>query len=178
MPSGSPIIFLLWGHYFDEVVAAIFVSELRQAGLCVKVLGLEGRPLVGMRGLVLTPDLSLGQLPRFLQRTFAIIVPCALEQLLHYAHDPRLVDFFQEAQHRQVHFVISHRLSTAAAGNRALAAVALALPISSCLAYPDLPYLVPFVHTLASHFQSGKPPPDSGQEPPDCNMSSTTLPVT
>jgi len=170
MPSGSPIIFLLWGHYFDEIVAAIFVSELRQAGLCVKVLGLEGRPLVGVRGLVLTPDLSLGQLPRFLQRTFAIIVPCALEQLLHYAHDPRLVHFFQEAQRRQVHFVTSHRLSTAAAGNRDLAAVALALPIPSCLAYPDLPYLVPFVRTLASHFQSGKPPPDSGQEHSDGNL--------
>ena len=36
-------IFVLWGNGFDEAMTAIFVTELRRAGLRVKVVGLTQR---------------------------------------------------------------------------------------------------------------------------------------
>ena len=68
MSKTTSTIFVLWGHHFDEAVTAIFVTELRTAGVRVKVVGLEARTSAGAHGLSLVPDLALGQLPRLAQR--------------------------------------------------------------------------------------------------------------
>lgn len=36
------MIFVLWAANFDEAAASVFVSELRNAGLRVQVVGLHG----------------------------------------------------------------------------------------------------------------------------------------
>lgn len=149
MLNGSPIIFLLWGHHFDEAVAAIFVGELRKAGLCVKVVGLEGRPTAGAHGLMVTPDLPLGQIPRLAQRGQAIIIPCPLTRLLRYAHDPRLAHFLQEAQHRQACFIMHQGACDEPTVCQWAETMNLLLPIAPLVVYPDCLHLVSFVRTLA-----------------------------
>jgi hypothetical protein len=56
----SDLILLLWSDRFDEAATAIFATELRQAGLAVKVVGLAGHQAAGSSGLVLGADLTLG----------------------------------------------------------------------------------------------------------------------
>ncbi len=36
-------VFVLWGEQFDELAAVVFVTELRDIGLCVKIVGLTLR---------------------------------------------------------------------------------------------------------------------------------------
>lgn len=156
MHHGPPIIFLLWGRHFDEIDAVIFVSELRAAGLCVKVVGLEGRPTAGAHGLVIAPDVALSQLPRLAPRAAGIVMPCCLDRMLHYAHDPRLVHFLQEAQRRQVCFLVRHSELVAAQEQSWAPALQLGWPLAPFLAYPGYQDLLAFVHTLATHVRLGK----------------------
>lgn len=157
MRHESPIIFLLWGRHFDEIDAVIFVSELRTAGLCVKVVGLEGRPTAGAYGLVITPDLALGQLSSLAQQAIAIVLPCSLDRMLHYAHDPRLVYFLQEAQRRQVCFIVRHSELIAAEDQLWARTLQLVWPFVPLIAYPGYQELFTFVHILATHVRLGKP---------------------
>lgn len=96
MPKGGRYIFVLWGDYFDEAAAAIFVTELRRAGLRVKVVGLTQRPISGAHGLVLTPDLSLAQALPLAKQALGLIIPCALSVAQQLWHDPRLADFITQ----------------------------------------------------------------------------------
>ncbi len=59
MPRTQDYVFVLWGDRFEEVAATIFVAELRQAGLRVKVVSLTRRRVNGGHGLALLPDLTL-----------------------------------------------------------------------------------------------------------------------
>ena len=49
-------VFVLWGAQFDEAPATVFVSELRNAGINVKVVGLHGQHITGAHGISLKPD--------------------------------------------------------------------------------------------------------------------------
>ena len=55
-------VFVLWGKGFYEASATIFVTELRRAGLRVKVVGLTQRRTSGAFGLALVPDVTLDQI--------------------------------------------------------------------------------------------------------------------
>lgn len=153
MPNRSPIIFLLWGRHFEEAVAAIFVTELRAAGLCVKVVGLTGRATAGAHGLLLTPDLSLGQIPRLAQRALAVIIPCPLDRLLCYATDPRLGQFLQEAHHRQALFIVPDSVSNPERATQPPQTRAMLPAVATLTAYPDLINLAPFVRNLADRLR-------------------------
>lgn len=142
MSNASPIIFVLWGHCFDESAAVIFTTELRRQGLCVKIVGLEGRPTAGACGLVLTPDLVLGQIPRLAQRVTCVIVPAPLESLLHFGDDPRLTCFLQEAVHRDICFIVSADAVSCQANTPLTAA--------QVFEYPARGHLVAFASALAN----------------------------
>ncbi|MEZ4660499.1 MAG: hypothetical protein R2911_23325 [Caldilineaceae bacterium] len=94
----SQYIFVLWGSNFNEAVAAIFVTELRQAGLRVKVVGLDGELPVGSHGLALSPDMPLSKALPLAGRTLCVIAPCDAQQWRHIQHDPRLTDFLAQVQ--------------------------------------------------------------------------------
>lgn len=96
MSKGGRYIFVLWGDYFDEMAAVTFVSELRQAGLRVKVVGLTQRPISGANGLVLTPDLGLAQALPLAKQALGLIMPCPLNVVQQLWHDPRLADFIAQ----------------------------------------------------------------------------------
>ena len=96
--AASQYIFVLWGSNFNEAVAAIFVTELRQAGLRVKVVGLDGELPVGSHGLALSPDMPLSQALPLASRALCVIAPCDAQQWRHIQHDPRLTDFLVQVQ--------------------------------------------------------------------------------
>jgi hypothetical protein len=97
MSRSQFVVFVLWSHYFEEAPAVLFITELRQAGLCVKVVGLRGAQAPGVHGVVLQPDLTLGQALRLVQRASCVVLPCPAKRIRALQNDPRLLEFFQQA---------------------------------------------------------------------------------
>jgi hypothetical protein len=106
MPKPTPYIFILWADHFEEVVATIFVTELRQAGLLVKVVSLNRLPTPGAHGLALVPDMTLDQALPLAAQTTCLVIPSPLRTLQHLKRDPRLSRFFSLAQANQAKFII------------------------------------------------------------------------
>jgi len=91
-------IFVVWGQQFDEAAATIFVTTLRQAGLRVKVVGLDGTLPVGMNGLALAPDIPLSKALPFASRAACIIMPCQASRWPWLQQDPRLLELLVKSQ--------------------------------------------------------------------------------
>jgi len=149
MSTARTYIFVMWGRNFEEASATIFVTELRQAGLCVKVVGLDGRYTAGEHGLALVPDLTLGQALPLAQRALCVIVPCSGAWCQRLHNDPRIIDFFQRAHGSHAQFVVGSldgRLLTPRTEPTALASQPVAVDVT---AYPPGDALPPFVRNLA-----------------------------
>jgi hypothetical protein len=105
-------IFVLWGESFDEAIATIFITELRKAGLRVKLLCLSGQRAAGMHGLQLGCDVSLTQALPLVADTLCVVVPCSAGSLRRFANDPRLVDFLVDAQQHGARLIVGQGLDT------------------------------------------------------------------
>jgi putative intracellular protease/amidase len=144
MPKSKDYVFVLWGSEFEEMTATIFVTELRRAGLWVKVVGLTRRRSNGVCGLALVPDLTLEEALPLACHTICVVIPCGWPNLKRLKNDPRLPDFFDQAHTNQAKFVIGPL--------READLVKLKLfPITSdnVMVYPHQEDLVGFVHELA-----------------------------
>ena len=139
MPRYSDYVFVLWGEEFEEAVAAIFVTELREAGLRVKLVGLTPPYIRGAHGLVLVPDLTLDQALPLAARTICLVIPHTSPGLKRLKNDPRLRKFFEAASAHQTRFVIG-------AGNGA--ELGLGAP-DRVMVYPEREDIVEFARTLA-----------------------------
>jgi putative intracellular protease/amidase len=106
MSQSDENIFVLWGSGFDETTATIFITELRRAGLHVKLVGLTQRRSNGAYGLALVPDLTVEQILPFADRTTCMIVPYTSIGNKRLRNDPRLSEFFERAHANQAQFVI------------------------------------------------------------------------
>ena len=62
---------------FEETEAVVILSSLRQAGLCVKSVGLTSGLISGAHGILLMPDLTLTDLGDLSAVTYvnAVILP-------------------------------------------------------------------------------------------------------
>ena len=105
MSQSAEYIFVLWGSGFDEATATIFITELRRAGLHVKLVGLTQRRSNGAYGLALVPDLTLEQVLPLAGRTRCMIVPYTSTGNKRLRNDPRLNEFFERAHANQARFV-------------------------------------------------------------------------
>jgi hypothetical protein len=100
-------LFVLWGEGFDETITTVFVTELREVGLLVKVVGLSARHTSGARGLVLVPDLTMEQALPLAGQAIAVIVPTsALQSHASLNSDPRVPLFLAEAETNRATFVL------------------------------------------------------------------------
>ena len=106
MSQFDECIFVLWGSGFDEAIATIFITELRRAGLPVKLVGLTQRRSNGAYGLALVPDLTLEETLPLADRTVCMIVPYTSTGNKRLRNDPRLSEFFERAHANQAQFVI------------------------------------------------------------------------
>lgn len=96
--------YVLWGKYFDDLLAAIFASALRQAGWRTRMIGLQGATHTGRHGNTLVADTSLGKVLRSSEAAVCVVAPCAPEQL-DTQRDSRLGEFLERANRDQAVFV-------------------------------------------------------------------------
>lgn len=107
MSKSNSYIFVLWGEWFEEAAAAIFVTQLREAGLRVKVVGLTPHRISGSHGLVLVPDLTLDQALPLAAQAACLVIPHSAYGLKQLKNDPRLRDFFGQALANQARLVLA-----------------------------------------------------------------------
>lgn len=101
-------IFVLWSESFDEASAVIFITELRDAGLRVKVVGPTSRPVAGVHGLALVTDLTMEQaLPLTKQPVRWVILPCGAVGGQRLSNDPRVRTFLLQAHQHGACFITS-----------------------------------------------------------------------
>ena len=97
MSKSKQYTFVLWGNGFEESMAAVFISELRQANRRVKLVGLTQRPTRGAYGLSFTPDISLDQALSLAASAVWVVIPSRSASFGPLLADPRLPAFFQAA---------------------------------------------------------------------------------
>ncbi len=99
--------FVLWADRFDETLAALFVAELRKAGLRVKLVSLAGQPSSGAYGLTLVPDLTLEQALPLAQNAGCVVIPCGASGLKRLKNDPRVQEFLSQTHKAHATFIVS-----------------------------------------------------------------------
>lgn len=137
-------VFVLWADHFDAAAAAIFVTELREAGLTVKLLGPASHRSSGSHGLALVPDLTLDQAMPLATQARCLVVPAALPAVQALGNDPRWQRFFTAAKANQALVVLDP--STAPDVTSQLAG---APALERVLIYPPDTELLAFVRELA-----------------------------
>ncbi len=137
-------IFVLWGNDFEEAAASIFVSELREAGLRVKVVGLTAQRINGCHGLGLIPDMTLEQALPLASQTRCLIIPNTATSLKRLENDPRLRNFCDQAQANEAMFVIGdlHQIESMDLGF-------FSGTFPELVTYPDGEELVTFAREMA-----------------------------
>ena len=137
MTDTQKFILILWAHHFDEITAAISVTELRRLDWTVRVVGLTGRRNRGWGGLDILPDMMLESSRKLLNDTAAIIVPCENSswQILH--RDPRLVEFLADLGQSRIPLLVSSTVENTAEIQAATAPI---------LTYPGPAELAKFLH--------------------------------
>ena len=149
MSSSQDYIFVLWGDGFDEAVATIFITELREAGFPVRVVGLTPRKLSGAHGLVLVSDLTLDQALSLASQVVCLIVPSASRWGERYKNDPRVPELFNRANANLAKFVMRGFTETMQ--------ISWGLPVLSkenVMEYPDVTNLIEFARHMASLLSS------------------------
>jgi transcriptional regulator GlxA family with amidase domain len=141
-------IFVLWGDQFEALAATAFVTELREAGLKVKLVSFDRARITGNHGLTLVPDLTLEQILPLASKTISVIIPSGSLGAKLLENDPRLADFFRQAHSSGAQFVIGQ------ASN--LTNMNFFPPsIDNITTYPDREDLIPFARQLATSLSAG-----------------------
>ena len=140
-------IAVLWGENFDEKAATIFVTELRAAGLWVKIVGLNPLPISGSHGMVIVPDFTLDEALAAAQEVIGVIIPYASPGIKRLRNDPRLRMFCERAVKNEAGFVIG-LLDEGDIGDLAL----FPNGTSNLVSYPIRENLVKFGRDLAKMF--------------------------
>lgn len=104
-----PCVLVLWGDYFDEVAATIFIATLRQAGLAVRVVGVHGLWAAGRNGLMLQADISLSEVKPLLDRVTCLVLPCSRAAVKRLENDPRIHELFISIAHNRARMVVQDR---------------------------------------------------------------------
>jgi hypothetical protein len=99
-------IYVLWHIHYNEVMAAIFLVHLRNAGLCARLVGLRGDRQPGRYGVTLAADISLGEVLRLHTPILGIVAPCAPGAFDSSEPDPRVGELLARAQAQQAVFVV------------------------------------------------------------------------
>lgn len=107
-------ILVLWSYRSDEVTTVTLVSRLRDAGLRVKLIGLDGRSCAGRVGLVLKADRTLAEWlttakvggAQSSEQLTGLILPFDEATLQRFAHDERFLRLLHYAQQEQALMIL------------------------------------------------------------------------
>jgi hypothetical protein len=143
MVKSQEYILVLLSEHYEELVATILTTILREAGLRVKVVGITAKKIRGRHGMVIVPDLTLDQAVRLAPRVQGIVMPCDVDGLRLVRNDPRLSSLFLSATGNHALFILGeHNLE-------ALHTLNL-FPASATFApYPEQEDLLNFAHDIA-----------------------------
>lgn len=154
-------ILVFWGKDFDEAAATLFVTILRQAGLRVKVVGVDGQNSGGANGLALVPDLTLSQAQALTAPIRSVVLPCDSNHWVQLFDDPRVEEFIQHAQRLGTQVVVQGQQHLADNQNvqtkRPLynsPPCNLPMSMDFAVGYPKQEELIPFIRSLAAEFAS------------------------
>jgi len=107
---------IFWGNLYDENVATIFASRLRAAGLCVKIVGIDGLHAKGKNGITLQADLCVSEIGNLASQTQCVVLPCDITGYQKFEKDPQIQRFFTELRgaihvaNPNLTFVVNHGL--------------------------------------------------------------------
>jgi len=91
---------------FEEITTIVTISALRQAGLCIKSVGLTSSFVNGAHGVEVMPDLSITDFPQLINTTpiNLVILPEGKQALARLETDPRVHQLLRQvvAQQGQV----------------------------------------------------------------------------
>lgn len=90
MSAAQREVWVLWAERFDEATAALFVTEMRAAGLRTRLVSLGGRVAAGSHGLALVADWSLEEALAHRQDVACLVIPAAKEGWQRLTNDPRV----------------------------------------------------------------------------------------
>jgi hypothetical protein len=102
--------YVLWGEYYDDLLATVFASALRQGGWRTRLIGLRGATHTGCYGNTLVADVALGEALRNKESIICLVAPCAPEQL-DTRGDSRLAELLERAQRDGAAFVAKQRIA-------------------------------------------------------------------
>jgi len=142
--KNSDYVFILWGDKFEEAEAAIFATELRRTGLCVKLIGLAGQRSTGVHGLVLLSDMTLGEALPLAHKAICVVIPCNAATAKRIENDPRILDFFQQANLNGAQFIMKQVDAIAEPF-----AAKLLIPTDSIMTYAEDDELTGFARHIA-----------------------------
>lgn len=109
-------VFILWGEDFFESNAIIFATMLREAGICVKLVGVHGLQAAGRNRILIQADLAVTAAINLAERACVIILPCSQTALRRLGNDPRLHQLFQQATANGAYFLVSPDIATTTNG--------------------------------------------------------------
>ena len=106
---------------FEETEVVVVISSLRQAGLCVKSVGLTSGLISSIHGVEFMPDLTLANLDRFAETTFIsmVILPGGRLGISRLEADPRVHKLLRQVVAQEGQIAISPE------GSQVLRAVAV-----------------------------------------------------
>lgn len=145
MPKTKDYIFVLWDQGFDERVATIFVTTLRDAGLLVKVVGLTVHQIRGARGLALTPDLPLDQALSLMPQVICLIIPTNFRGHKRFEIDPRIDALFERVQAQGIKVVMGQ----GGDGGQTRSWLPPAVQ-ANAIVYPEIENLIEFVQGMTA----------------------------
>ena len=107
--KAGPCVLVLWGEYFDEVAATIFIATLRQAGVAVRVVGVHGLLAAGRNGLLLHADIVLSEVKPLIDRVTCLVLPCSRAAVKRLENDPRIHELFASVADNGAKMVVHDR---------------------------------------------------------------------
>lgn len=107
--KAAPCILVLWGEYFDEVAATIFIVTLRQAGLAVRVVGVHGLLAAGRNGLLLHADIALSEVKAFIDQVTCLVLPCSQAAIKRLENEPRMHELLAGAAQNGAKMIVHDR---------------------------------------------------------------------
>jgi|GEM_PF-1010459 len=151
MAKNSECILVFWGKSFDEAAATLFVTELRQAGLRVKVVGLDGRTPQGEHGLALVPDWTVSDAQSQSANVTSIILPCNPNLWQRIIDDPRVAEFLRTTYTNGTNLIVKEPATDSTPEQKSFDSVMNPKQVTT---YPLTDRLVPFIRKFVSSILS------------------------
>ena len=102
MPKSNKCVLVLWANGFEEATASIFITELRRAGIRVKIVSRTSHQIRGAHGLALVADLTLSQALPLLAEVTHLVIPATRHAMQPLKNDPYLSEFFDQITHHRI----------------------------------------------------------------------------